>query len=139
MTATMSDRFPEPRAVMSETAFALPTLALVRRRVKQCAHQTGFSDRRSADLVLAASEVASNSVMHGGGSGTIRIWSDGVALVCEFSDAGHMANPSAATQPPSSDIGGRGLWVATQMSDRMEIRSSPEGTVVRLSFLLDKP
>ena len=121
----------------SEVAFELPSLSLVRRTVKKCAQQAGFSDRRSADIVLAASEIASNSLMYGGGAATMRIWNEGRSLVCEFSDAGQIANPGAVTQPPSSDIGGRGLWVATQMSDKMEIRSSPAGTVVRLSFLVD--
>lgn len=139
MTSTTSDRFPEPPAVISESAFELASLSMVRRAVKQQALKAGFSERRSADLVLAASEVASNSVIHGGGAGTLRVWTDGAALVCEFSDAGHIANPSAVTQPPATDIGGRGLWVATQMCDRMELRSGPEGTIVRLSLFLDNP
>lgn len=132
----MTDRFPEPIAVINETAFELQTLASVRRMVKQCALDAGVSDRRTADFVLAASEVASNSVMHGGGHGIMRIWCDETSLICEFTDAGHIANLSAATQPPASDIGGRGIWVATQMSDRIDIRTSPIGTTVRLALIL---
>jgi hypothetical protein len=40
-----------------------------------------------AALVLAVDEVATNSLRHGGGRGTLRIWRDADAVVCEVRDA----------------------------------------------------
>jgi anti-sigma regulatory factor (Ser/Thr protein kinase) len=34
--------------------------------------------------------------------------------------------------PPLSDEGGRGLWLANQLCDLVQIRSGENGTVVRL-------
>ena len=49
----------------------------VRRLVSTEAARAGFTSGPIADLVLAVGEVAANSIEHGGGSGTLRIWRDG--------------------------------------------------------------
>ena len=69
------------------------TLAAVRARVREVARGAGLDDERAHDLVLAVSEIAGNSVRHGGGRGTLRVWSTAEAVVCEISDAGRIADP----------------------------------------------
>ena len=93
----------------------------------------GVRGDRAADLVLAAHEVAVNSLRHGGGRGTLRIWTDGPSLVCEIADDGHIAQPLVGrVRPLPSQLSGRGVWLANQLCDLVQIRSSAAGTVVRL-------
>ena len=55
------------------------------------------------------------------------------ALVVEVRDAGRIADPLVGRQLPSWDaVGGRGLWLANQLCDLVQIRSSDTGTVVRI-------
>ena len=83
--------------------------------------------------MLAVDEVATNSYRYGGGGGTLRTWASGGGLVCEVRDGGRFSDPLVGRRRPSSDrIGGRGLWIANQLCDLVQVRSSGEGAVVRL-------
>lgn len=64
-----------PRGV-TELTFGRPDLGGVRGLVRAEAELAGLGAERSADLVTAASELAANSVAHGGGSGTLWVWKD---------------------------------------------------------------
>jgi anti-sigma regulatory factor (Ser/Thr protein kinase) len=93
----------------------------------------GLGARRIADLAFSVNEVASNSVRHGGGAGTVRFWSGGSGVVCEVRDGGRFDRPLAGRKRPVSDqVGGWGLWLANQLCELVEVRSLPEGTAVRL-------
>lgn len=108
-------------------------LAAVRKRVKEAAEQTGIGPRRAADLVAAASELAANSVAHGGGTGTMSIWREGKHLLIDFEDQGTIEEPLAGRLHPAVDqSGGRGLWLANQLCDLVQIRSGALGTTVRV-------
>jgi anti-sigma regulatory factor (Ser/Thr protein kinase) len=108
-------------------------LAAVRKRVKEAAEQTGIGPLRAADLVAAASELAANSVVHGGGRGTMSIWREGNHLLIDFEDRGTIEEPLAGRLHPTTDQrGGRGLWLANQLCDLVQIRSGALGTTVRV-------
>jgi anti-sigma regulatory factor (Ser/Thr protein kinase) len=108
-------------------------LAAVRKRVKEAAEQVGIGPRRAADLVTAASELAANSVAHGGGEGTMSVWHEGNYLLIDFEDRGTIEEPLAGRLHPASDQrGGRGLWLANQLCDLVQIRSNALGTTVRV-------
>jgi anti-sigma regulatory factor (Ser/Thr protein kinase) len=78
-------------------------------------------------------EVATNSVRHGGGAGSLRIWQEHAALVCEIRDAGQFSDPLADRQRPSPvHSAPRGLWLANQLCDLVQIRNFADGTVIRL-------
>ena len=104
---------------------------------------------RVRDLMYAASEVAMNTFKHGGGDGELRLWQDSEhrGLVCEVRDRGVLRDPFAGRRDPAAsqlctnspragaDSGaglGRGLWLANQHCDLVEIRSDRCGTTVRL-------
>lgn len=83
--------------------------------------------------ILAVSEIAGNSVVHGGGCGTITVWTEGGAFVCEVRDAGRVTDPLAGRRRPLPDQdGGRGLWMVNRICDLVQIRSGDEGTTIRL-------
>ena len=130
---------PEPRGVRSTLAFHGAGLRPVRRLVATEAARAGFTSRPIADMVLAVNEIAANSVQHGGGSGTLRIWRDGDMLVCEIRDGGHLDDPLADRRRPApAQDGGRGLWLANQLCDLVQVRSFVTGTTVRLHMHRDR-
>ena len=92
----------------------------------------GLSGSSLESLEIVAGELTVNSVVHGGGSGTIRLWSTPDSVVCEVSDHGRLDNPLAGRQRPKPlQIGGRGLWIVNQFCSLVQVRSLKEGTVVR--------
>jgi anti-sigma regulatory factor (Ser/Thr protein kinase) len=124
---------PGRSPLIEEFEFRRDGLAQVRRRVEAAGALSGLSARRLADLVLAASELAANSVVHGGGGGTVRIWREGDRLVVEVEDEGLIDEPLVGRlRPTQTQLSGRGLWLANQLCDLVQIRSDFRGTTVRL-------
>ena len=104
-----------------------------RRTVAQYARTCGLSEEQVEVLELAASELATNSIRYGGGSGTVAMWVQDGAAVVEFSDAGHVTDPLTGRRSPSLEQeGGRGLFLVHQLCDLVQLRSSPAGTTVRV-------
>ncbi len=121
-----------------EVAFDRGALHDLRSVVAAESAGAGLSRERTTDLVLAASELAANSVRHGGGIGTSRLWREPRALVVEVADTGRIAQPLVGrVQPTPTQEGGRGLWMANQLCDLVRIRSGETGTAVRLHMSLD--
>ncbi|GGW16108.1 anti-sigma regulatory factor [Streptomyces capoamus] len=121
-----------------ELAYGKGDLSAVREKIAACAGRHGLTGRRLHELHLAATEIATNSIRHGGGRGVLRTWREDHGLVCEFRDAGHIEDPLAGRRRPDpGQAGGRGLWLVQQLCDLVEIRSAPhEGTTVRLHIAL---
>lgn len=137
--AHLEDLLPEPARDFGAMPFGEGHLGGVRAAVAALARRFGLDEDRSADLVVAANEIATNSLRHGGGEGTLRMWREGRSLVCEVSDAGRILDPLAGRRPPrATQEGGRGLWLANQLCDLVQIRCFPEGTVVRLHLSLSR-
>jgi anti-sigma regulatory factor (Ser/Thr protein kinase) len=87
--------------------------------------------------VLAVHELATNSLRHGGGRGTLRVWREPGALICEVSDRGRIDQPLVGRERPlGGQIGGRGLWLVNQVCDLVQIRCFPTGNAVRLHVRL---
>jgi len=113
--------------------FDLGGLAGVRRRVEAIARRAGLASLHVSDLAVAANEVATNSVAHGGGRGTLRAWLEPDRVVVEVEDRGRILEPLVGRiRPLVAQQGGRGLWLVNQLCDLVQIRSSAAGTTVRL-------
>jgi anti-sigma regulatory factor (Ser/Thr protein kinase) len=107
-------------------------LAEVRGRVIRHAQEAGMADERLADLVVAVNEIATNSLRYGGLRGELRIWEDSGSLLCEIRDSGSLTDPLVGRQrPPLQAGGGRGLWLANQLCDLVQIRTLGNGTLIR--------
>ncbi len=120
---------PESAATL---AFDVFELTEVRRLVASLAREAGLNAGATTDLVAAANEVATNSVRHGGGSGTVVVWQDGGSVVCEIRDRGRYASPLADRERPRGTAAPAGLWLANQLCDLVQIRRYATGTVIRL-------
>ncbi|MGD9987898.1 ATP-binding protein [Pseudonocardia sp.] len=120
--------------------FALDGLGELRRAVATVAADAGLSTERVADFVLAVNEIASNSVEHGPGAGTLRLWrlgdGPGAFVVAEVHDSGRMHVPfPGLVAPPPSGARGRGLWLASELSDVLQVWSDGgTGTVIRVTM-----
>jgi len=131
---------PEPVGPVREMVFGAHEVARVRSFVGAYSAEAGLDPSRAYDLVLAASEVATNSVRHGGGHGLVRVWRDGESLACEVRDAGRFDRPLAGRERPTTEqTSGFGLWLANQVCDLVQIRSFESGSVVRLLMSLRQP
>ncbi len=129
--------FERGPASARELAFDRDGLHELRSLVAEESAGAGLSQERTTDLVLAASELAANSVRHGGGTGTSRFWRERGALVVEVADAGRIVEPLAGrVQPALTQDSGRGLWMANQVCDLVRIRSGETGTAIRLHMSL---
>lgn len=108
-----------------------------RQRVSWAARRAGMSEPATRDLIIAASELATNSIVHGGGSGTLRVWFEARRILVEVEDRGQISECLVGrVEPRPTQVGGRGLWLANQLCDLVQIRSRPGRTVVRLQMAL---
>jgi anti-sigma regulatory factor (Ser/Thr protein kinase) len=124
---------PPPPSGCHEFEFGPGGLTTVREIVAASAYGAGLGAARAADLVQAAHEVAVNSVRHGGGRGVLRVWRDADSLISEISDQGRIDEPLVGRERPGASAATRrGLWLANQLCDLVQIRSLPSGSVVRL-------
>ena len=127
----------EPTVAVRDLPFGIGQLDAVRRAVAREGREHGLSRRRVADLILAVNEVATNSVRHGGGRGTLRTWRDNERLVFEVRDGGLIDKPLAGRQRPVvGQEGGFGMWLVYQLCDLVQVRSFSEGSVVRIHMTL---
>jgi anti-sigma regulatory factor (Ser/Thr protein kinase) len=131
--AAMAGALPRPRKGVLTGRYGAGDVPATRRTVASWARSCGLSEDQVEALHVAASELATNSVRYGGGEGTVSMWTDAGAAIVEFSDAGHLQDPlTGRLHPPASQDGGRGLYLVNQLCDLVQVRTSPEGTTVRV-------
>ena len=107
-------------------------LPRIRHFVKDRALAAGLDPDRADDLCLAVSELTANSIDHGGGNGMLRMWREPGRLVVEVSDTGRITDPLVGQVDPTVEQArGRGLWMAHQLCDLLQIRDTKRGTVLR--------
>lgn len=140
---TVVARYNEPlAAVPGVKAVSFPfdggTLAEARHRAADEAGRLGLAAARTRDLLLVVAELTTNSVVHGGGRGVLRVWGEGGtegAVVCEVRDAGVLADPLAGRRPaPPERPGGRGLLLVNLVADLVRTHTGGAGTTVRCWF-----
>jgi anti-sigma regulatory factor (Ser/Thr protein kinase) len=126
-----------PSPVVVDQTFTSDHLFSLRNEIAAYATEFGLTARRVDDLILIAHELASNAVRHAGVTsgmpGRLRLWRDGDVIVCQVSDGGPgLTDPHDAGVRPAAVTAssGRGLWIARQVADRVDITTGPEGTTV---------
>ncbi|GGW20669.1 anti-sigma regulatory factor [Streptomyces capoamus] len=129
---------PEPAAPLV-LDFDEGGLADVRAAAGNWADAAALPPRRRTDWLLAVNEATGNSVRHGGGRGTLRLWRTAGTLVAEVRDRGRLTDPLVGRRRPDplSPAGGRGVWMMHQLCDLVEVRTPPSGLVVRLHLAVE--
>ena len=113
--------------------FGRTELAQIRQWVNARAWSHGVSRDRMDDLELALHEICTNSVRFGGGRGTLSVWIEDGSLVCDVADQGRIDDLLVGrVLPPLDGLGGRGVWLANQLCDLVQLRSGDDFTQVRL-------
>ncbi|WP_344154927.1 sensor histidine kinase [Kribbella yunnanensis] len=113
--------------------FGLADLGDVRKWVNGQASSHGVSRDRMDDLGLALHEVCTNSIRFGGGRGALSVWIENGSLVCDVADHGRIDDLLVGrVMPPLDGLGGRGVWLANQLCDLVQLRSGDGFTQVRL-------
>jgi hypothetical protein len=91
----------------------------------------GLTVARAADLAQVVQRLAAGSLHRGSGGGTVTIWRQPHGVVCEVADDFPVDDPLLGRRAPSEDDHDA-LWVANQLCDLVQLRSTTRGTAVRL-------
>jgi anti-sigma regulatory factor (Ser/Thr protein kinase) len=127
-----SEPLSEPPAHAEQLRVTADRLRDARRLVHSRALEIGLGER-AEDFVLAVNEVLSNSINHAGNDGTLRVWQDADGLVCEVRDGGHILQPLIGREEPAvGQVGGHGIWLVNLVCDLVQLRSSEQGSTVRM-------
>lgn len=122
-----------PHGDLWEIPFAVEDLYELRQLLISWATREAMGVEAADELVLSVHEIATNSIRHGGGVGMLRLWRTSDSLICEVQDAGCISDPSIGSVVPGfSAAESRGIWIANQLCDLVQIRSGADGTQVRM-------
>jgi anti-sigma regulatory factor (Ser/Thr protein kinase) len=116
-------------------AFAVAAdVAAVRAFVRARALELGLPVGRAELLMLAVSELATNTLQHTSGGGRVRVWLENGHINCDVCDVwdGGTAPTFGRSMPPPESVRGRGLPIVEMVSDAVTTSAGPEGTLVRI-------
>jgi len=127
---------PSPGGPVASACFDdAVALADLRGLAAEQARLAGLPQERVAALQIAVTELATNSLVHGGGAGVLRLWPDRGGLSGEVADHGRLADPLAGRLPPADGApGGRGLLIVNHLCDLVRIHTGPDATRIRFHF-----
>ncbi|NUP23503.1 MAG: sensor histidine kinase [Streptomyces sp.] len=134
------DRYNQELAPAPDAAvfsYGAEDLPVVRQFALAQAMRLGLGEQRLMDVELAVAELTTNSVVHGGGGGTLAVWAEHGQLVCEVRDAGRLTDPLAGRRPPEhGQLGGRGLMLVHYVADLVRQHTGDDGTTLRFYLSL---
>ncbi len=131
--SAFSGPLPAPPHTADSLLFGFDDLAGARDVVRRLSRRAGVVAGAAEDMVLAAHELATNSIHHGGGQGVLSVWTQPGAFVVEVRDSGTIKDLLVGRELSGVfSENGRGVWMANQLCDLVQVRSTATGTVVRL-------
>lgn len=92
----------------------------------------GVPDARVLDMLLAGTEVFANAMQHGGGVEDVRVGRVDGRFVCEIADRGEGFDDPAAGYVAPREGAACGLWVARQLTWRIEFLRAQAGFTARI-------
>jgi anti-sigma regulatory factor (Ser/Thr protein kinase) len=135
--AALNQPLAEPPGPVEELVFDATGLRGVRLLLAGYAERAGLAADRIGHFQVAVNEIATNTLVHGGSPGTVRIWQQRDRLQCDVRGPGHITDWLAGRIPPDGDSGcGRGLLVANRLCDLVQTYTGPGGTVTRLHMVV---
>jgi anti-sigma regulatory factor (Ser/Thr protein kinase) len=126
---------PEAQALPGLRPLPLPTdTGAFRRALAQEMAADGVPAPDAQDLLMAAGEIWANARRHGKGARGVRVGRVDGRFVCELSEHGPgIQDPLSGYLPPrAGHADGVGVWVARQLTARLEFLSGRDGSATRL-------
>ena len=137
IVAALNQPLAEPPGPVEELVFDATGLRGVRLLLAEYGERAGLPADRIGHFQVAVNEIATNTLVHGGSPGTVRVWQQRDRLLCEVRGPGHITDWLAGRIPPDGDRGcGRGLLVANRLCDLVQTYTGAGGTVTRLHMML---
>jgi len=125
-------------AAVTHTVGEAADLAGARRCADRYGRLLGMSTARVADLMLVATELATNTLDHAGGACRLAFWYEAGHVVCEARDMGQWVDPLAGRRPPAArGSGPYGLFVVNAIADLLRTHTAPAGTTIHAYLRLD--
>jgi anti-sigma regulatory factor (Ser/Thr protein kinase) len=138
VVAMLNQPLPEPTGPTVDLIFDVPGLRGVRLLVGEHASRAGLDGDRIAGLQVAVNEIATNTLVHGGGPGTLRVSQEPDRVLCDIRGPGEITDWLAGrVRPTDHSTSGRGILLANRLCDLVQTYSGPTGTTTRLHMLLD--
>jgi anti-sigma regulatory factor (Ser/Thr protein kinase) len=129
----LDQRLAPPPGDALPLSFTGSGLRLVRQFVGTVARANGLPDERIEDFTYAVNEAATNAVRHGGGEGTVLLWTEEEHLAADVHSSVPLADPVAGRlQPDPSAAGTRGLPLINYLCDLVRWSGDDDGTRVRM-------
>ncbi|MEA2295276.1 MAG: hypothetical protein QOE86_2915, partial [Solirubrobacteraceae bacterium] len=139
-----SDRFEDPRELVRtltpepgplpelRSCWAGGDLERFREQLARELMAEHVPESKALDMLVAATEVAANALRHGSGIEDVRVGRAEGRFVCEVIDrGGGFDDPVAGYRVPRQGTGS-GLWIARQLTWRVEAFRSRRGFTVRI-------
>jgi hypothetical protein len=123
---------PEPSEALLELPLLDVSAAALHDVVSGQSAAADLTSSRRRDLALAVAAVAGSVGRHEKAR-TLRMWREGDTVLAEITAQEPIPDPLAGREWPAPTGGaGRGLWVANQLCNLVQVRSLTGGTVIRL-------
>ncbi|GIF02778.1 ATP-binding protein [Actinoplanes siamensis] len=126
-----------PATELIDRRFARDQITTLRRDVTLAARSAGLSGDRLNGFVLAIHELVTNAVRHGGGHGHLILRREAHLLSCDVTDHGPGLADSTPGLPGADSPGGRGLWLADQLSDALRLAVRADGLTASVLAYVD--
>lgn len=131
---------PEPGAGLAVPLllqdFNAETVAALRHRLRVEVTALGLTGDAGYDFVLAVHELVTNAVRHGGGHGRLVLRREGDVLICEVTDQGGGGGTLPVRLSAADAAGGRGLWLAHQLSEGLVLTRHLHGLTATVTVCL---
>jgi anti-sigma regulatory factor (Ser/Thr protein kinase) len=124
-----------------EQPFDADGLHALRSTLAAHASSLGAPTEQIEQLVIVASELATNAIRHGGGSGQIRLWHRDRTLYCQVSDEGPGLSDLTVGQhlPPLQALTGRGMWIVRSIATALTIEPGRDARGVTITVTIAHP
>ena len=131
MLARYNQPLSSDSSAVRYTARKLADLVGARAFAGAYAEWFGLSADQTADLQLIASELATASLTHVGGTCRLALWRHDGHVVCEARDDGYLDDPLAGRRTYGNDSDrGRGLYVVNAVADLVLTHTTAEETTI---------
>lgn len=116
--------------------FTAATVASLRHVLTARLTTVGLIGDAAFDFVVAVYELVINAVRHGGGHGRLELSLQERTLICSISDHGGGAGELPVGPAPNDRPGGRGLYLARQLTGALLIDQPGDGVTATVTVEL---